>query len=263
MTDPAAINARLDAVQFLAAEERLRGALRDTLRRTADMARAMARLGLGRGGPRDLAALRDTLAETATLRGWLREAALPALVAATDRDLGEHGALVDRLARALAPELPLVARDGGFIAPGYAPALDELRGLRDESRRMVANLQARYAAETGVPALKIRHNNILGYHIEVTPLHAAKLGQDFIHRQTLASAARYGTVELAELESRIASAADKALALELAALRGAGRRGARAGRADRARRRGARGARRRRRAGGARGGGALLPAAGR
>ena len=217
LTDPARINERLDGVAFLVADERLRQDLRQHLKRTADIARAMSRLGLGRGGPRDLAALRDTLAETANLRGLLRAAPqpLPPLLARAERDLGDHFVLVDRLTRALAADLPLLPRDGGVIAPGYAPELDELRGSRDESRRKVANLQARYAAETGVPALKIRHNNILGYHIEVTPVQAPKMGESFIHRQTLASAVRYGTVELGELESRIAGAADKALALEL------------------------------------------------
>ncbi len=217
LTDPAAIDARLDAVSFLLADERLRQSLRASLRRTADMARALARLGLGRGGPRDLAALRDTLGETAEMRRALQaKAPLPSMLAEAERGLGEHFALVDRLGRALASDLPLLARDGGFVAAGYLPALDELRSLRDESRRMVANLQARYAAETGIPSLKIRHNNILGYHIEVTPQHAPKVGTGFIHRQTLASSVRYGTVELGELESKISSAADKALALELA-----------------------------------------------
>ena len=92
----------------------------------------------------------------------------PPLIAALERDLGEHTALVERLARALAAELPLLARDGGFIAPGYAPELDELRELRDDSRRSIAALQARYAAETGIASLKIRHNNVLGYYIEVS-----------------------------------------------------------------------------------------------
>jgi len=215
LTDRAAINERLDAVAFLAGEERLRRDIRDLLRRTSDMARAMARLALGRGGPRDLASLRDTLGETATLRGLMRGKGVPPLLARAERDLGEHFALVDRLTRALAADLPVLARDGGFIAREYSPALDELRGLRDESRRMVTNLQARYAGESGVPSLKIRHNNILGYHVEVTPLHVGKLGPGFIHRQTMASSVRYGTVELGELESKISSAADKALALEL------------------------------------------------
>ncbi len=218
LTDPAAIERRLDAVAFFASAERLRQAVRETLRRCSDMARALARLGVGRGGPRDLAGLRDTLGETVTLRRLLRDAEFagpPALVSATERDLGEHQPYVDRLSRALAAELPYLARDGGFIAPGYTPELDELRRLRDESRRLVAGLQSRYAAETGIAGLKIRHNNVLGYHIDVTPTHAAKIGEGFIHRQTLASSIRYSTVELGELESKIASAADKALALEL------------------------------------------------
>ncbi|HZB93690.1 MAG TPA: DNA mismatch repair protein MutS [Stellaceae bacterium] len=216
LTDPRAIARRLDGVGFLAAEERLRQELRETLKRTADVERALARLALGRGGPRDLAALRDTLAETRSLRHRLEAApAKPALLAEAESDLGEHVEFVGHLARALAGELPLAARDGGFIAAGYSPELDELRSLRDEGRRRIAALQTRYAAETGVASLKIRHNNVLGYYVEVTATHAEKLKDRFIHRQTMASAMRFSTVELADLESRIASAADRALALEL------------------------------------------------
>ncbi|MBV8653874.1 MAG: DNA mismatch repair protein MutS [Alphaproteobacteria bacterium] len=225
LTDPTAIGGRLDMVQFFATNERLREDLREILRHCPDIERALSRLGLGRGGPRDLAALRDTLGETAGLRrllggppeGSLTQAP-PALVVSAASDLGEHGALVDRLTRALAPDLPLLTRDGGFIAEGYSAELDELRLLRDQSRRMMAQLQARYAAETGVASLKIRHNNVLGYYIEVTPQHAPKLTANpaFIHRQTMASAMRFTTVELGDIESKIASAADKALALELA-----------------------------------------------
>jgi DNA mismatch repair protein MutS len=126
---------------------------------------------------------------------------------------------VDRLRRALAEELPLIARDGGFIAPRYAPELDELRMLRDASRRLIVDLETRYRNETGIAALKIRHNNVLGYYNETTAAHADKLLKDaarFIHRQTMASAMRFTTVELGDLEQRIATAADKALAIELA-----------------------------------------------
>ncbi|HUN49270.1 MAG TPA: DNA mismatch repair protein MutS [Stellaceae bacterium] len=218
LTDPGAIGARLDAVEGFAANERLRADLRQHLKRTADMERAMARLALGRGGPRDLAALRDTLAASAGIRALLRTAPLALAterIGAAERDLGEHKALVDRLARALTSDLPLLTRDGGFVAPGYAPELDELRELRDQSRRLIAGLQARYAGESGVNALKIRHNNVLGYYIEVTAAQAGKLGSTFIHRQTMASAMRFTTTELSELESKILNAADKALALEL------------------------------------------------
>ncbi len=182
LTDPGAIGRRLDMVQFFVTDERLREDLREVLRHCPDIERALSRLGLGRGGPRDLAALRDTLGETAGLRrllggspGGSLTQAPPELVIAASSDLGEHGALVDRLSRALAPDLPLLTRDGGFIAEGYSAELDELRLLRDQSRRMMAQLQARYAAETGVASLKIRHNNVLGYYIEVTPQHAPKL----------------------------------------------------------------------------------------
>jgi DNA mismatch repair protein MutS len=218
LTDPAAIADRLDMVQFFIDHDRLREDLRGALRRCADIERSLARLTLGRGGPRDLAALRDTLAESAGIRALFGHDGLappPDLVVDADRDLGNHRELVDHLSRALAVDLPLLTRDGGFIAPGYASELDELRLLRDESRRTMANLQARYAAETGVATLKIRHNHVLGYYIEVGPNHASKLTGPFIHRQTLASAVRFTTVELGELESKIASAADKALALEL------------------------------------------------
>ena len=218
LTEPAAIAARLDAVEFFVDRPELREALRERLKHCPDIERGLTRLSLGRGGPRDLAALCQSLGETAALRDMLAEPGLvplPERLTAAQRGLGEHGALVERLRRALADELPLFARDGGFIAAGYSQELDEWRGLRDESRRMIAALQARYAGETAIGALKIRHNNVIGYYIEVLANHAGKLGPEFIHRQTMAGAQRYTTAELAGLETKIASAAERALALEL------------------------------------------------
>jgi DNA mismatch repair protein MutS len=120
----------------------------------------------------------------------------------------------------LADELPLFKRDGGFVRDGYEPALDESRTLRDESRQVVAQLQARYADDTGVKTLKIRHNNVLGYFVDVTAQHGEKLlgaplNATFIHRQTLAGQVRFTTTELGALEAKIANAADRALNLEL------------------------------------------------
>ncbi len=218
LTDPPAIGLRLDAVEFFVDRPELRGSLRERLSRCPDIERALGRLSLGRGGPRDLAALRQALAETAALRDMLAEPGLvplPERLAAAQRDLGEHATLVERLGRALGADLPLFARDGGFIAAGYSEELDEWRGLRDESRRMIAALQARYAGASGIGALKIRHNNVIGYYIEVSANHAGKLGPEFVHRQTMAGAQRYTTAELADLETKIASAAERALALEL------------------------------------------------
>ncbi|CBS86855.1 DNA mismatch repair protein MutS [Azospirillum lipoferum] len=221
LTDPAAIGRRLDMVEFALAEERLRGDLRQSLRSCPDLERALSRLTLGRGGPRDLAAIRDGLRQAGVIRELLANAMpLPDGLAALDKRLGAHSELVDQLTQALAPELPLLARDGGFIARDYSYALDELVTLRDESRRLIAGLQAKYAEIAGVPSLKVKHNNVLGYHIEVTAAHADKLMSDkgrevFMHRQTMANAVRFGTVELSDLERRISEAADKALAVEL------------------------------------------------
>ncbi|MCP5366774.1 MAG: DNA mismatch repair protein MutS [Hyphomicrobiales bacterium] len=224
LTDVAAIDGRLDAVQFFVDQGRRRGDLRAALRRCPDIGRALSRLTVGRGGPRDLAAVRDGLALAGDLRAAFDAphgdlAAAPAEIAGLLRGLGHHGEVVDRLARALAPELPAQARDGGFIARDYAPELDDLRTLRDESRKLIANLQAGYAEQAGVATLKIRHNNVLGYFIEVPAKQADKVpagpGEPFIHRQTMANQVRYTTVELGELEGRIAQAADRALALEL------------------------------------------------
>jgi DNA mismatch repair protein MutS len=217
LTDPAAINGRLDMVSWFADDPDTRSDLREGLRRCPDLERALSRITVGRGGPRDVAAVRDGLVQADALRSVIEAAAVPPPpgIAEALIDLGEHTVLVDRLTRALAEELPLNARDGGFIARGYALELDEVRELRDESRRLIANLERRYREETGADKLKIRHNNVLGYFIEVTQRFADRLGDDFIHRQTMTNAVRYSTTELADLARRIADSRDKAVAIEL------------------------------------------------
>ena len=196
--------------------------MRTALRAFPDIERAMSRLTVGRGGPRDLAAVRDGLALAPRLRAILEEPSelvvsgetMAALAAMTD-GLGQHDILAARLVKALVPTPPLFVRDGGFIATGYNAPLDEFATMRDESRHLIANLEARYRAETDIQSLKIKHNNVLGYFIEVSERNAAKLGSGFIHRQTLASAVRFTTVELGELENKINNAAQKALDLEV------------------------------------------------
>jgi DNA mismatch repair protein MutS len=216
LTDPQAIAARHDAVAYLVDTTRLRADIRSALGKVPDLARALSRVSLGRGGPRDLSSLRDGLSQAGALRQRLAgESALPPELVQLRDALGDHAALVQSLSDALADELPLLQRDGNFIRPGHHAPLDELRILRDESRRHIAQLQDKYAADTGISGLKIRHNNVLGYYIEITPAHASKMGQQYIHRQTMANAMRYATPELGELESKISQAADRALALEL------------------------------------------------
>jgi len=227
LTDPVVIGRRLDAVGLFAADHRLRGEMREILGRTPDIARGLSRLTLDRGGPRDLAAIRDGLDRAAEVRALFQSSLGNTLagdgiddVVAADTALGEHAALIERLGHALAEERPISIRDGGFIRSGFSAELDELTQLRDESRKLIAGLQADYAGSTGLNSLKIKHNNVLGYFIEVPAKQAESMpsGADspFIHRQTMANAMRFNTVDLSELEGRIAKAADQALALELA-----------------------------------------------
>ncbi len=224
LTDPTAINRRLDAVDFFVEAYEIRGRMREALRQCPDLARALARLTVGRGGPRDLAALRDGLSVARELPALTDKAGLappPDEVASALAVLGSADESLEQLLEvALDDELPLMARDGGFVRPGYDEALDENRRLRDESRKIVAGLQAQYAEATGIKSLKVKHNNVLGYFIEVSAQHGATLmnpphDADFIHRQTMANAMRFTTAELADLQSRISSAADRAVGIEL------------------------------------------------
>ncbi len=225
LADPVLINDRLDAVAFFHGESLFADDLHGALRKVPDMERALARLTGNRGGPRDLAALRDGLAAAmaiaATLKAHDGLVAMPAaIVDVTEALSTAPQELITKFSNGLAAELPQLARDGGFIAAGFHAELDEARALRDETRRVIAALQARYAEMSGVRALKIKHNNVLGYFIEVTAQQAEMLkGNDaekhFIHRQTIASAVRFTTTELADLEQKIAQAGAQALAIEL------------------------------------------------
>ena len=220
LTDPAAIGRRLDAVSFLVDDPATADALRQALKAVPDIARALSRLALNRGGPRDLGALRAGLAAAGLIQALLNEPPHE-LAAAGDAIAALPADLLARLQGALADELPLLKRDGGFVAPGYDAELDEVRALRDQSRRVIAAMERDLIEETGIRSLKIRHNNVLGYYIEVTANHqaimngSAEAKSRFIHRQTMASAMRFTTTGLAELESKIANAADRALAIEL------------------------------------------------
>ena len=225
LTDAGAINGRLDVVGYLAGEPRLRRTLREELKGAPDLARALARLAFGRGGPRDLGAVRDAIGSARALATHLARAAeMLGLPQELDGIVARLGAVPTRiegaLAAALADELPVNKRDGGFIRDGFDANLDEHRKLRDGSRQVIAGLQSAYAQSTGIKSLKVRHNNVLGYFVEATATNACALtkpphAETFMHRQTLANVMRFSTLELAELEARITTAADRALALEL------------------------------------------------
>jgi len=227
LTDVSDIRARLDAVEFFIAEPHRRAGVREELRAAGDLARALTRLALGRGGPRDLAQLRDGLhsGDHAAARCMGLSDVAPAEIAGACAalSLSSHpgpAKLAQTLDGALALELPLLARDGGFIAAGYDATLDETRALRDDSRKVIAALQAKYAEETGITGLKLKHNNVLGYHIDATTKQAEALmtpphNARFIHRQTNAGSIRFTTTELAELDAKIARAGEATLSREL------------------------------------------------
>ncbi|MET3781088.1 DNA mismatch repair protein MutS [Brevundimonas sp. 1080] len=226
LRDPLAINEQLDAVEWLLERRDLRRDLREALKASSDIARAVGRLALGRGGPRDLAAVRTGLSIAEGVAGLFVGQVDPLtgqprrIASALDRLTlsPDVSRLKADLIAGLVDEPSHLARDGGYVRPDYRPELDAARTLRDDSRRVVADLEARAVAESGVP-FKIKHNAVLGYFLETSAKAAEALlraGPDspFIHRQTLAAQVRFTTVELSELDAKISQAGHRALAIE-------------------------------------------------
>jgi len=223
LCDPKPINDRLDAVEALCADTNLCDRLRQTLKSVPDLTRALTRLALERGGPRDLLAIANGIGGARLLSQRLAGLSYaPAEISGLAAVLADAPeAMAAELLRAIDDEPPFLARDGGFVRKSYNRELDAERALASETRAVVAALQARLIGETDVKSLKIRHNGVLGYFVEVPAAHGAKLleephRQTFIHRQTLANAMRFTTAELAELEGRIARAHEAALEIEAA-----------------------------------------------
>lgn len=222
LMDRAMIEARLDLVQHFHDDAAVRDSLRATLRALPDIGRALGRLAAGRGSPRDLGQLRDGLDAAWRLGERLENVdPKPALLARLAPQLRGHGALIELLTRALVASPPIDASAGGYIAPGFDAALDDLRDSGAGGRRAIAALEAQYRARTGISALKIRHNGVLGYHIEVParaadPLLAPDSG--FTHRQTMAGAVRFNAPDLHEVALKVTQAGAHALAAEAAHL---------------------------------------------
>ncbi len=215
----ATIEERLDQLDWAVRNAPAAGRIRETLRGVPDIDRALSRLALDRGGPRDLAAIRNGLTQAEEIGLAFSQEDPPDAVGAACEALSGHDALVDLLDAALIAQPPVTTRDGGFVAPAFDAELDEARRLRDEGRSVIAAMQAEFAAETGIGSLKVKHNNVLGYFVEVTSVHAPRmmsqpLSDRFIHRQTTASAARFTTLDLSEMAARIVNAGTRALEIE-------------------------------------------------
>ncbi|MBO92229.1 MAG: DNA mismatch repair protein MutS [Rhodospirillaceae bacterium] len=220
-TNPVTINKRLDRITCFYENERLRRSLREIIKTVPDVERALSRLSADRAGPRDLIAIRNALSKTNVIKLELlcKDVGLAQIADEFKthiQDLDGNGPLVDLLTSALADDPPILIRDGGYIASGFDAELDRLRSLKEESRSLIIALQQRYAEEMDINSIKIKHNNILGFFVEVTSLHSEKLMSHptFIHRQTMANSGRFTTVELSELERDISQSAQKSLHIE-------------------------------------------------
>jgi DNA mismatch repair protein MutS len=209
------IAARQDAVTYLLENASTHAHWVKLLQQVPDMERAVGRLSLERGGPRDLLSLAQGLKQANDLHETARVLTLPTLLRALMEALAGHHFLADDLSAALSDSVPMLARDGNFVRAGYRADLDEWRRLRDESKRVLAAMEQRLKKETDIGSLKIKYNNVLGYFIEITQIHEKKVPADFIHRQSLAGSLRYTTPELNDTARAISEAGDKALALEL------------------------------------------------
>jgi DNA mismatch repair protein MutS len=212
LVDVTAIKNRQDIVEFFSSNQNLREQIRETLKKIPDIERALSRLSLNRGGPRDLLVIKTGLTQALRVAELIEYSGIenvPEQLRQHLTDIGGYEQLLNELQAALKSEVPMLARDGGFVNPGYHSKLDELNNLQENSKELILNLREKYRSSTGITTLKIDRNNILGYFVDVTPQAASKLAiETFIHRQTLASSVRYTTIELRELETEIISSSE-------------------------------------------------------
>ena len=222
LKDVAEINNRLDLIEYFVSSSSVRADLEKELKTCPDIERALSRLTIGRGGPRDMQNIKAALGLVPKVKNILANGSallggMPDVIEKLITKFGHHHNLVSNLEDALASELPMLARDGGFVKDGYFPPLDDIKAIKIDSNKFVLELQSKYSKETNIPQLKIKYNNVIGYFVEVPNRYTTEMLENtyFIHRQSVLSASRFTTVELTELENKIRGATDKALALEL------------------------------------------------
>lgn len=224
LVSSAEINDRLNEVEFFINNSDIKEKIRDILSASGDIERSMSKISTYRAAPRDLEVVKNVLSKIPLLNAalYFKQDMLPPSLQKIIKEMGNHSRLTEMLDKALKSELPANVKDGNFIANGYSAELDNLRNIRDNSKQLIARLQLKYAEISNVPTLKICHNNIIGYYIDVAAkyasdmLKAAQRGEGpFIHRQSLAGSSRFVTAELTELEEKITSATSKVLASEL------------------------------------------------
>ena len=213
------IEKRLNGLDFMIADPSLSSSLRSELRKVPDLDRALSRISLERAGPRDLVAIRNGLLQSSIISKILSSLTLPKLIKEKTAVFPEQDKFLGLLTEALVDEPPILARDGGFIREGFDPKLDEARRLRNEGKKIIAEMQMDLVKISGIQSLKIKHNNVLGYFVETPATHADRmlsppLSDTFIHRQTTANQVRFSTVELSDIETKILNAASHSLEIE-------------------------------------------------
>ena len=209
----AAINRRLNAVESLVNQTMQRGDLIEQLHYIADLERLMTRAVYGSATPKEIYTMAQTCERLPELRAQAESCSCPELTALA----GQIDLLDDvktAILAAIDPEAPSTLKDGGVIAKGYHPEVDELRSIRDNTKGVLAQLETRLRQETGIPKLKIGYNHVFGYYIEVSNSYKSMVPETYIRKQTLTSGERYITQELKELESKILGAHERLIALE-------------------------------------------------
>ena len=210
LLDPERIRERHLAVEEFTRDRNLRQEVAGGLAGAPDLERLTSRVALRIAGPREYLRVADGLRIASAMRAALEGAEAP-----TIREIGsrirEMPELLDRIQQTVSPEAPLLARDGGVIREGFSPELDQLRRLRFHGRECIRNMETSEKQRTGITSLKIRHNQVFGYTIEVPKAHAGRVPSDYVRRQTLVGAERYVTEELKDFEARVAQA-DEAIA---------------------------------------------------
>ncbi len=217
LVDPAAINARLDAVAVLVGDSRGRERLREALDGVRDLERLAGRATLGRATPREMGALRDSilrLPDVAGAVGGFDGRERSALLEASAHELDLLTDIGEELSRAFVEHPPAQLDDGDAIKPGYDRDLDDLKAARDGGKQYIAGLQSRERERTGIASLKVGFNKVFGYYIEVTHTHRDRIPSDYERRQTLTGAERYVTPELKEYEAKVLGAEERIAARE-------------------------------------------------
>ena len=209
----AAINRRLNAVESLVNQTMQRGDLIEQLHYIADLERLMTRAVYGSATPKEIYTMAPTCERLPELRAQAESCSCPELTSLA----GQIDLLDDvktAILAAIDPDAPSTLKDGGVIAKGYHPEVDELRSIRDNTKGVLAQLETRLRQETGIPKLKIGYNHVFGYYIEVSNSYKSMVPETYIRKQTLTSGERYITQELKELESKILGAHERLIALE-------------------------------------------------